>query len=398
LQTVHGKTGETTGDVYRPKSKKFGILSGMIDDSIDYAHEEISMVNAVAAFHIEHAGVTFRDIIQQSRIGITVQQISFGFAFKDLDVFAGIMFELVYGLYCINSIHGVMHGDMHINNTTVNFVWAINTDKFLRKVYSVVEGKDPHIYAFKSAGIYGTLIDFSRGVLGDVGQLDNQFGESYRIDFFLHQRKQILNLIEFHFPDFYDTHVKTLIIIADSQDKRFKVFFKILTALDIYHNTRGLITMFEQNPDDIAEGVLEIVKTLNTNASNIFLTQMTKLVKTTGKPVDIEWPNLTLIKLGFIKYRIDKPVENITEVFRYNKNGGKYSMGNYDTYPEIIKAETYMDIFKKYNNKEELDDLVNYVNYEAFNEESILEELRKKIATKSGGYEDDEDPNAWMWN
>lgn len=395
LQTTHDKTGDTAGDVYRPKSKKFGILSGMINNSIDYAHKEISMVNAVAAFHIEHAGVTFRDIIQQSRIGITIPQISYGLAFKDLDVFAGIMFELVYGLYCINSIHNIMHGDMHINNTTVNAVWAMKTDNYLRKVYSVIEGKDSHIYAFKSTGIYGTIIDFSRGILGDIGQIDNQFGETYRIDFFLHQRTQILNLIEFHFPDFYDSHEKTLNTIADSEDKRFKLFFKILTALDIYHNTRGLITMFEQNPDDIADGVLEIVKTLNTNASNIFLTQMTKLVKTTGKPFDIEWPNLTLIKLGFVNYKINKPVENITEVFRYNKSGGKYSLSNYDNYPEIIKAETYLDMFKKYSDNESIEKLTNYVEYEAFNEEDILEDLRKKINDKTGG--DDVNPNAWMW-
>ena len=105
-------------------SNKFRKLSEKIDDSINYSIEEIIMSEVTLAFVNEYIGRTVADtinIIQNSPrynkvIGYPLDDSGYKF-------FAKYIFEIIYGLYCINTKLGIIHGDFHLNNATIGLLY-----------------------------------------------------------------------------------------------------------------------------------------------------------------------------------------------------------------------------------------------------------------------------------
>ena len=105
-------------------SNKFRKLSEKIDESINYSIEEIIMSEVTLAFVNEYIGRTVADtinIIQNSPrynkvIGYPLDDSGYKF-------FAKYIFEIIYGLYCINTKLGIIHGDFHLNNATIGLLY-----------------------------------------------------------------------------------------------------------------------------------------------------------------------------------------------------------------------------------------------------------------------------------
>ena len=185
----------------RLKSRKFGELSRMINRSIEYADDEISMSDVTLCMHSEYVGRTVRDLPALSRISKGLFRYSS--IFDKPDIFAGCMFEWLYGLYCTNTILGTMHGDLHINNATIHNVFIFREEETKYKMYVIDGGSPSLMYIFKHIGVFAMLIVFSRVIIGNIGMIQNDFGEAYADTYFDKQSPRILRLIAYHFPDLF---------------------------------------------------------------------------------------------------------------------------------------------------------------------------------------------------
>jgi hypothetical protein len=150
-------------------SSKFKKLNEKIEDPINYSIEEIIMSEVTLAFVSEYVGATMSDIlsmIQKSKIF----DAFLGHPFRDVgyDYFAKYMFDICYGLLCINSKFGVIHGDFHLNNATIGSLYhgdaeiVANKNK-VNKVAYILD--DDLQLVFPNNTYFGCVIDFSRSIL-----------------------------------------------------------------------------------------------------------------------------------------------------------------------------------------------------------------------------------------
>ena len=106
---------------------KFKKLNEKIDDSINYSMEEIIMSEVTLGFVNEYVGRTIADSINMTQKSKKYDQM-LCHPFKDsgFNYFAKYMFEICYGLLCINEKFNIIHGDLHLNNATIGQLYYLN--------------------------------------------------------------------------------------------------------------------------------------------------------------------------------------------------------------------------------------------------------------------------------
>ena len=369
----------------RPKSVKFQDLSTLIHDGINYARTNITLTDKILCLHVEHVGSTIRDIPAFSKhANIEYKQINK--TFTNYELFKGYLFEYLYGLYCMNTVIGAMHGDLHVNNVTIFQSMVYIDTKILQTKYKlyVFEEPSPEVYAFEHVGVFGVIIDFSRSILGNLNILKRDFGKKYADDFMEKQTIRILKLVELHFPELYSKNEKIFKVRVESDPE---MVFKVISIIDVITLTKGMLSMFilEQNSDfsqtfgkfQLQPEIESIVKVASNRATELFIEYFEILVAdiTNKKIVLMEWPILVLIREIFKSnmHDLSKPTndnkplpqhiyDNISDMFVYQKEM-KYSLANYEKYPEIMKPDFMLDIYIKNNVQSKIDEYTQILEY-----------------------------------
>lgn len=309
------------------KSEKLDRLS----KEFDLKEEELILSDKGIVIISEYVGRTVNDIAESLKS--EEYKKSVGSMFSDFDEFSKYMFDVVYTLLCMNSRLNIIHGDLHLNNTTVHHMYksyihgstrTIKNNKFVLYIL------EKEVFIFKDVGKVGTIIDFSRGFI---------IPKNNHIELKEIQSDRILDYYRQLFPDFTKSFGEKLKI---KLAKDFDHVYKIFSAIDMYIHTDRLIKLTKKY--DILQThkkVTELIKKVNSISRHYLVNIMEKIV---DKDVDIDsikYPNYDIILKCFSDSILtpnqmkDTKIE-IYDIFFY-KNKLRYSISEFDKLPPRAK-------------------------------------------------------------
>lgn len=380
------KYNYVSGDLNRgPRTKQFLSLSKKIHESIINADSNICLTSLAICTVSEYTGRTVRDIpkLVKSNMYPMYQNLFSTLYFKKH------IFEFIYALYCLNTKFGIMHGDLHLNNVTM----CVNVNTvFDEKSYAVyVVGGTA--YYFSHNGVFSTLIDFSRAILGDVNMLTEDFGQAFASTHTIRQQGLLLKLIEQHFPQLYSAHKDNLTTIVV---KKFPEMFKIATSIDTFvllSNFKAMFTLDENFKDVKTEKTLldfidEITDYVETSVSDNLVALLKDPTRTLTR-----WPHLEIIERFYSDHLLDdafvakKP--KIIEIFNSN-NDIKYDVQDPGTWNMVMKTDKVNELLAKYHQTELLKEMKTYEQfwhkYYGVDYSAGIKKLVQKYAEKEKNY------------
>jgi hypothetical protein len=349
-------------------SYKFEGLSNAIEIPMDYAEKNLVMADYAVCMINENVGRTFGDMPNVLR-GPRMQH-RIGPIFKNFALFSKYIFEYVYGLYCANYHLGVIHTDLHVNNvTTFDKVRLVNPETGV--VYP--PNTNPHIiydvhdeyYVFPHTGRYGSIIDFSRGIISEE-KLHEQFPKRTAHGIVEKEKKRILQKYESLLPDFYRDNESAL---KAAIEEKFPVVFKLFTAVDMFIFSQGAAQMVRMqilndptrlkaygDQSIIEKKMLPLLEKIREIAFDQLTSKMFKVFSARTADIsvdDVEWANHRIIRECFHHSRVDaydptveksiftnESVATVELVDYYSiDNPLKYNTREYENFPPISKLD-----------------------------------------------------------
>lgn len=327
-------------------SSKFKKLNDKISDPISYAIEEIIMSDVTLGFSTEFVGRTFADsmtLINSNKM----YDGMLGKPFSDsgYDYFAKYMFEICYNLLTINSRLGVMHGDFHLNNATIGFLY--NSIPDAKVAYFISE--EP--YLFHNNGYFSCIIDFSRAIINpDTYEVltDRSLPEKYKLvkdydKFATGESNTLLNLYLQIFPGKAKQREELSVLFKN----HFPAVFKLLTALDLYMFCIRLMRMLNQTDFNVSAKAKELLDKISRMAEKYIASDMNHLLNDQAnmseKILTNDFPVKTIIEKCFAEYKISalyKKIGVVTDMYDIN-NPMKYSLDKYSDFPDVLRESRY---------------------------------------------------------
>jgi hypothetical protein len=330
-------------------NNKFAMLSGKILSDVQFIDSAITMSNTAVCVFFEHGGLTAGNIPLIYHAKATQSILN-------NEMFDRHLFEWCYGLYCLNSKFGVIHGDLHVNNATI--YGTVNCPTEVGKTVFVVGDTK---YMFPHYGFTATIIDFSRAILGDRERLIDDFGIKYARLLIHQQETALLGYIDRQFPKYVRAHESDIMELITSN---YPLAFKIGSLADIYCITQGLGVAFQLSPliesgvARIGDKVMERIAALSRAAEELFVELMSTAISNLDKNTcadTIDWPNKTLIERMFAANVTPWPAPELDrklvfEVINSN-NPLKYELHDPAKWPPIMDKKFMYEMFKKIDRK-----------------------------------------------
>jgi hypothetical protein len=372
----------------QPISGKFLRLSKSIHKSIIYADSDIRLTDLAVCVMSEYVGRTLRDIPaliihKEALPGLEL-------SFTDPGIFTKHMFEFIYAFYTMNTKIGIIHGDLHMNNATISRLYYVLADTIAERF----RPRDPKVayvigdaaYAFPHTGLFSTIIDFSRAIIGSYERIEHEFSQRFADMYFKEQRERVLQMIYHYFPKLLENnrlYIESLLL------SKFPLMFKILTAIDTYvimSNIRAMFSIddvFTHGRIKIAPAGVKLLDALIHRAEA--LVQLNIKAAVDGKitsPDDIEWPNLVLMQENFSSYKL-RPEDitpgapnTIIEIFNSN-NAVRYDIEHYDTWGPLLTLEKELELRREY--KQDMNaGIQRWMEYKKMDETPRIEALTSK--------------------
>jgi hypothetical protein len=326
-------------------NSKFKKLSDKIDDPIKYSIEELVMSDITLLYISEFVGKTYADIIEiSSRSSEYIELL--GDPFNDYTIFAKYIFELCYNLLVINKKLGIIHGDLHLNNATIGYLYDVAD---INKVVYEIDD----IYVFPNNGYFSCLIDFSRSIinpdkadsLADLS-IPTSFKPVKNYEKFANgEINLLLNLYILLFPN-KEKQREELIVLCKNH---YNEVFKLLSCIDIYMFTLRLIKYLQQKETKINKKCMELLERINRLAESFIATDMNHLLNDTANYVEkvskMDWPISQIIKKCFTEFVNGNTYKNIgivTDAYSI-KNDIIKSISKYDLFPDFIRELKYYE-------------------------------------------------------
>lgn len=291
-----------------------------------YEEKELMLSELGIVVLSEYVGRTINDIT--SSIKSSQYKKDIGSIFSVNEKFFKYMFDIVYTLCCLNKRLNVIHGDLHLNNTTLRHIdipyLSSNDWKDKHSAYII----DKECYLFSYNNLVGTIIDFSRGfIIPDESSLTKITREK--------NVQRILAYYENLFPIFMNTYRSKMkaALITD-----FSLIYKVFTAIDLYIHCGRLQVFVKKN--SLLGATKEVIKLINKilDMAKSYL-EKTMIQVITGKIQYIEYPNITILKKCFKgQIATKKKIKNaqIIDVF-YIDNALKYSLSKFEQFNPIFQ-------------------------------------------------------------
>ena len=234
----------------------------------------------------EYVGRTINDITTSIKSEQYKKDI--GSIFSVNEKFFKYMFDIVYTLCCLNKRLNIIHGDLHLNNTTLRHIDIpyLSSIDWTDKHSAYIVDKDCYLFTYNN--IVGTIIDFSRGfIIPDEPSITKITREK--------NAQRILAYYENLFPTFmniYRNKLKAALIT------NFSIIYKVFTAIDLYVHCGRLQTFVKKNP------ILGTTKEAISLIENILSMAKSYLEKTMLDVINekieyMEYPNITILKKCF---------------------------------------------------------------------------------------------------
>jgi len=385
-------------------------MSEAIEVPMEYAEKEIILAPLTLVSLVEHVGRTFADMPNMITHDFYLKET--GDLFSNEIIFTKYLFEYIYDLYSMNFHFQLIHSDLHLNNITLNLIRHFyqntmdpkDTNPLIKNVHVVynISSKDNkdnsnignETYVFPHYGRYATIIDFSRGILGRE-QLMCDYPEHTTDQIISNQRKRLLKTIAREIPDFYESHKNDFEALLL---QNFDLAFKLLTCLDSYKLTKGILGLIAHNENKVRvhPNIVKLLEKVNHMALNVLTIDMQKAFTRSIKEYD--YPNLRIIKECFGDYTLDKfdqttarrddpelPIA-VVDVWQVH-NPVKYNTRSYEHFPPNVK----FDYIEKHNIPIDKSGLKNFEKFKKYMEtnpeervQEIAQELRDSKAERRG--------------
>jgi hypothetical protein len=335
-------------------SNEFKVLYSKIQDSINHSKETIIMSNVSINIISEYLGKTIYDAIfltQRSSYYKTL--VTNIFSVENHQNFKKYIFQICYNLYCLNTKLNVIHGDLHLNNITLNSI-------FYKKNVNIGV-KNPHIlyildkenqYIFEHNFYDLCLIDFSRAIINP------EYVERFKLDHIPYElitsknhflEKQVTALLEYLYsskPEFKEFGPS----IETSMRHHYSEYFKILSVLDLYNVTSKFIDFLKNQYKDVKnphKDSVKLIYDINKSADYYLSIVLNKLIshRNFNEVEEMEWPIVSIIKDVFDQDNASNfgpsIYKSIIDVYNYN-NELKHSLSTIKKFPTVLKEKKKM--------------------------------------------------------
>jgi len=154
--------------------------------------------------------------------------------FTEAGMQARYLFDLCFGALALHTRAGVVHSDLHTNNITINEQrWRTDTTKKPDPLIAYVASSrgEADTYVFVQDGIYATIIDFSRAILGPPARerIASELGEEFADTFYRAQASRVLRVFAHYVPAYTKKHQDRIKSLIASD---FGEIFAVLAAVD----------------------------------------------------------------------------------------------------------------------------------------------------------------------
>ncbi len=326
-------------------------FSEAIKAPIQYAEREIIMSGYGLCIFQEHLGNTVASL-SVDVFAKPSQKYYNQALYNNYPIFCKFLFEQLYGLHCMNTRLGIVHGDLHLNNVT-----HYRNGRPIRTVYDKVQltvfDVDGKFYSFPTYNVVSAIIDFSRSFIWNRKIMSADFDKKQMREIKLDIKHRLLRILENELPDFTRPR---LYDIEFTMKRHFDLVYDIFKAIDCYR----LMTCHEQlvrfvsvkyadvpkiagDKNDMMNKILPFVKKIKQTAYNFITMYLEKLINLTkDETLIVPAFNKMILTSMFEEFAIDKfkPVTDAMVInFASDSNELRYSADDYDKLPELLKLD-----------------------------------------------------------
>lgn len=350
---------ETIDTIKEWLSDKFRKLNKRIKNPIEYAKSELIMSDITLGYISEYVGRTFIDMLKLARYNETYAK-DIGDPFKNIKIWEKFLFETCYSLYCLNTRCGVIQGDLHLNNLTINGnYYSPNSGNDKLKSPKAYYYVNDNYYAFETEQYNICIIDFSRALInfkniddfatkamknfdnssiiedGKIRLYDEESLDQYK-NFML---KKIYDAYRDYMPEFTtanDVKIRYMIQLNEDRLWNFACGIDMLCfcyKLMMYFNIKKLDKQYPVH-----------YKIVN-NIYKKIASELEKIIT----DEEIQNPNLTVMEQLF-RLNMVHDVDGDVVDASYADNKFKYSFSDVEKWPEHILYTKLMDKSGKITN------------------------------------------------
>jgi len=337
------KANSEFSEIYNQQKNDFiDSLIKKLKKIIKLSENKVLMSNISLCYLSEYSGKTVYDYFNKIKDKTLIHK-NIGDLYNNYDIFKKYMFEIIYGLYCLN-LKGVIHGDLHLNNITLNkknlnveensyVIYNLNTAKsndiinFLNSYSNDnVNNTENETFILPHLGTYPCIIDFSRSfvLLKLISEnIIEKEKNNIRAKFIKNEQQRIMSELKKIFPNFLKNNAHKLKFLF--KNKNFNTLFIYFSAFDIFKFASNLLIFINKFSiqNDITVNP-EIIKLLD-NISKKAYSYLEKIIDEESyiNSESLRFPNLEILLEYFSSFKIDsaKNIKNkinkhlITDIF-----------------------------------------------------------------------------------
>lgn len=197
------------------------------------------------------------------------------------------VWDLMYTLHCVSTRMGIIHGDLHLNNITINQLYDLKKVKMSWSSNIAVFVVDGVCYQFPHYGAYSTIIDFSRAIICDREMIVADFGEIFADQFFFEQNNRVVQLIHKYYPKLAAD--KEYEILAVMKTRPIDIY-RLLPAIDMMVVSTNIHTMLVDRGMPVHPSNIKLLTQISTSADNLFREGLASVLRgqsTTDRPTSV---------------------------------------------------------------------------------------------------------------
>lgn len=332
--------------IHKHVSGKFKKLSDKIEEPIRYTVEELIMSDVTFLYNTEHVGRTFIDTLNLLQTNKALDE-ELGKPLTDAGYphFAKYVFGIAHSLLALNKTFGAIHGDFHLNNSTIGRAYLKPTKDSHIAFYLA---RDVPPYLFPSNGYFGFVIDFSRVILNpehydDLRDKNIPMKHKMTRDInmaYSHETNLLVNLYLQLFPEKSVNKDEIRIVFK----KYFSAVHKLMTAVDLYMFSQRVMRFLGSMKYTVSRKAIDLIDKINRTVETFIASEMNNLLADPSDYAErveaMSFPNETVIRTCFSEFTNTRSVKLVTDCYSLD-NQLKYVSARHELMPDGLKSAMY---------------------------------------------------------
>jgi hypothetical protein len=359
--------------------------AGIYED-IEYAQSFLLMSSYALLNASTYAGYSlysYPSYIEYS----TLSPLEFN-VFENFDNSMKILFDYIFAVYCLHNKLGVIHSDLHSNNILISqssyLIHSIKNSEgetINHRTYTnpkvIYVVNTDNIFVLPTIGYSGTIIDFSRCLIGaKFGKLTSGSNTETNYKFFYkNQINRIVKTLHKFIPSFvkkYEIKIKSLLL--SEYDKIFPIiclidYISIAKSFQFVINEKNKEKNKEKtnNEFQFPKELLDVTKSMEDTVYQILIDNFKNVVENVSTISDFSTLPIQIFNKFFGKWNINNiskdELKDSQPVDAYNfENDIKYRGENYQDWPRWAKIDEIERHLGEYKIQDLIPNLENFID------------------------------------